>query len=65
MDESVPAVSGRWVDTGGWGVSGTVDFSIEARCYVWTCIWGCAGSDCEGEQEARDQLLTHSCRMDS
>lgn len=55
----------RWVDTGGFGVSGIVDFSHEASCWIYKCIWGCQDFDFEGEQEARDALLSHKCERTS
>lgn len=55
----------QWFESGGWGVSGTVEFSREASCWTWVCAWGCWGWDCEGREEARQALLAHKCSMDS
>jgi hypothetical protein len=54
-----------WVDTGGWGMSGVIEFSNVTSSWTWTCIWGCSDWDHEGEQEAREALLRHVCPMDS
>lgn len=39
----------------------SVQWSKEAGCYVYTCIFGCLGYDYEGEAEAIEAFLSHRC----
>lgn len=38
-----------------------VKWSHEAGSYVWSCIYGCAGTDCESQWEAEQAFLGHAC----
>lgn len=51
----------RWIDTGGFGVSGTVKFSPLYGCWTYYCQWGCFGFDFESEYEAMGELSSHDC----
>lgn len=45
-----------------WGCTKvTVQFSRLMSCWTWDCVWGCAGWDHEGEQEATEAFLSHDC----
>lgn len=39
-----------------------VGFSHDYGSFFWTCIFGCHGTDCESEWEAKQALLAHTCR---
>ena len=39
----------------------SVQWSREAGCYVYTCLWGCREIDFESEREALDAFLAHRC----
>lgn len=52
----------KFVDTGGFGVSGIVEFSTSASCWTYLCSWGCHDFDFEGEREATEAFYQHKCR---
>ena len=51
----------KWIDGGGWGVTGVVDWNKEAECFTWLCSWGCFGYSYEGELDAHEMLNNHEC----
>ena len=38
-----------------------VGWSQDYGSWYWTCIYGCHGTDCESEWEARRDLQFHTC----
>lgn len=42
----------------------SVQWSHEAGCFTFSCLFGCYGFDYEGEAEARTAFLTHKCTGD-
>lgn len=51
----------RFIDTGGFGVTGIVEFSKDAGCWTYLCQWGCQEIDFEGAAEATTALTKHNC----
>lgn len=47
----------KWIE-----MTGMVEFSRDAGCWVWTCVWGCWGMDYEGTAEAEAAFKAHECR---
>lgn len=39
----------------------SVQWSQPEGCYVYSCLWGCRGTDFESQQEAIDAFLEHRC----
>ena len=49
------------MQSGGFDLS--IQFSHLTSSWTWTCVFGCYGWDHEGEQEAREAFLMHTCTV--
>ena len=55
----------RWIDTGGFGVNGTIDFSHDLGSFYYQCAWGCFATDFESTWEAEQAFTAHDCNRSS